>query len=72
MVIAQRSQKLMLVWCMSEDLQCKENDRKSKIGGHRRVSDGQTHHPLPTEIVTVLSHHVIGEEVALHKVRDSR
>ena len=28
---------------MSEDLQCIENDRKSKIEGHRRVSDGQTH-----------------------------
>ena len=31
---------------MSEDLQCKENDRKSKIGGHWRVSDGQTHRHL--------------------------
>ena len=49
-----------------------ENNRKSKIEGHRRVSDGQTHHPLPTEIVTVLSHHVIGQEVALHKVGDSQ
>ena len=50
----------MLVWCMLEDLWCKENDRKVKIGGHRRVSDEEAHHPLPTEIVTVLSHHVIG------------
>ena len=29
---------------MSENLRCIENDRKSKIEGHRRVSDGQTHH----------------------------
>ena len=33
----------MLAWCMSEDLQWKEIDRKAKIGGHRRVSDEQTH-----------------------------
>ena len=39
MVITQMSQKVTLVWCVSEDLQCKENDRKSKIGGHKRVSD---------------------------------
>ena len=44
MVIVQRSQKVTLAWSMSEDLGCKENDRKSKIEGHRRVSDGQTHH----------------------------
>ena len=25
---------------MSEDPRCKENDRKLKIGGHWRVSDG--------------------------------
>ena len=35
-----RSQRVASVWCMSEDLRCKENDRKSKIEGHRRVSDG--------------------------------
>ena len=29
---------------MSEDLQCKENDRKSKIEGNWRVSDRYTHH----------------------------
>ena len=52
-------QKVTSAWCMSEDLQCNENDRKLKIGGHRRVSDEQTHHPLPTEIVIILSHHVI-------------
>ena len=37
---AQRLRKDMLAWCMSEDLWCKENDRKLKIEGHRRVSDG--------------------------------
>ena len=50
---------ITLNWYVSEDLQCKENDRKLKIGDHRTVSDDQTHHPLPTEIVTVSSHHVI-------------
>ena len=40
MVIVRWSGKVTLVWCMSEDLRCKENDRKSKIEGHRRVSDG--------------------------------
>ena len=44
MVIAQVMQKVMSVWCMLEDLWCKENDRKVKIGGHRRVSDEQPHH----------------------------
>ena len=32
--------KVVLVWCILEDLWCKENDRKTKIGGHGRVSDG--------------------------------
>ena len=32
--------KVMLVQWMSEDQWCKEKDRKSKIGGHWRVSDG--------------------------------
>ena len=59
MVIMQVAWKVMSAWCMSGDLQWKEHDRKVKIGGHRRVSDEQTHHPLPTEIMTVLSHHVI-------------
>ena len=44
MVIMRRcvrwSGKVVLVQWISEDLQCKENDRKSKIGGHWRVSDG--------------------------------
>ena len=46
-------------WCMVEDQWWKENDRRAKIGGHRRVSDVEAHHPLPTEIMTVLSHHMI-------------
>ena len=37
MVIAQR---LASAWCMLEDLWYKGNDRKLKIEGHRRVSDG--------------------------------
>ena len=32
-----------------------------KIEGYTRVSDKQAHHPLSTEIVTVLSHLVTGE-----------
>ena len=47
MVIMQRFvqvvQKVLLVWCMSEDLWWKGNDRKAKLRGHRRVSDEQTH-----------------------------
>ena len=39
MMIVQMSQKVVSAWCMLEDLWCKENDRKLKIGGHRRVSD---------------------------------
>ena len=39
MVITQMLWKVASAWCVSEDLQCKENDRKSKIRGHRRVSD---------------------------------
>ena len=27
-------------WCMLEGLRCKENDRKLKIEGNRRVYDG--------------------------------
>ena len=30
----------MLAQWMSEDLRCKENNRKLKIGGHWEVSDG--------------------------------
>ena len=48
MVIARRftqwSGNVASAWWVSEGLQCKENDRKSKIGGHWRVSDDQTHH----------------------------
>ena len=47
---------------MSEDLRCIENDRKSKIEGHRRVSDGQTHQhrvvillcKIQDDVVTIL------------------
>ena len=31
------------MWCMAEDWWWKENDKKAKIGGHRRVSDEQSH-----------------------------
>ena len=40
MVITQWSGKVASVWWMLEDLRCKENERKLKIEGHRRVSDG--------------------------------
>ena len=40
MVITRWSEKVASVWWMSEDLRCKDNDKKSKIGGHWRVSDG--------------------------------
>ena len=44
MVIAQRfvqwSEKVALARWTSENLQCKENDRKLKIEGHWRASDG--------------------------------
>ena len=33
----------MLAWCMVEDQQWKENDRKVKIGGHRKVSNEEAH-----------------------------
>ena len=50
MVIMQRFvrmlQKVVSAWCTLEDLQCKENDRKSKIGGHRSVSDEWTHQQI--------------------------
>ena len=43
------------------DQQCRESDGKVKIDGYMRVSDEQAHHPLSTEIVTVLSHLATGE-----------
>ena len=52
--------KVTLAQCVVEDQGGKESDKKMKIEGYRRVSDEQAHHPLSTEIVTVLSHHVIG------------
>ena len=43
MVIMQRFMQILWkvtsVWYVLEDLWCKENNRKSKIGGHRRVFD---------------------------------
>ena len=39
MVIVQWSEKVTSAQWMLEDLWCKENDRKSKIGGHWRLSD---------------------------------
>ena len=47
---------------MSEDLRCKENDRKSKIEGHRRVSDGQTHQRYDARRGAATQQEVIVEE----------
>ena len=43
------------------DQRCRESEGKVKIKGYMRVSDEEAHHPLSTEIVTVLSHIAIGE-----------
>ena len=43
------------------DQQCRESNGKVKIEGYMRVSDEEAHHPLSTEIVTVLSHLVARE-----------
>ena len=40
---------------------CRESEGKAKIEGYMSVSDEEAHHPLSTEIVTVLSHIAIGE-----------
>ena len=53
--------KVMAAGCMVVDQQCRESDRKAKITGYMAVLNEQAHHPNSTEIVTVLSHHVIGE-----------
>ena len=55
--------KVMLVWSMVEDLQWKENDRKAKIGGHRRVSDEQTHQCSITP--SVLKYHLLDTHIYL-------
>ena len=46
----------MSAWCMSEDLQWKENDRKAKIGGQGRVSDEEAHQCASVGISISLSH----------------
>ena len=43
------------------DQRCRESEGKAKIEGYMSVSDEEAHHPLSTEIVTVLSHIAIGE-----------
>ena len=35
---------------------CRESEGKAKIEGYMSISDEEAHHPLSTEIVTVLSH----------------
>ena len=42
--------------CVVVDQQCRESKGKAKIEGYMSVSDEEAHHPLSTEIVTVLSH----------------
>ena len=43
------------------DQRCRESEGKVKIEGYMSVSDEEAHHPLSTEIVTVLSHFVTQE-----------
>ena len=43
------------------DRQCRGSKGKAKIEGYMSVSDEEAHHPLSTEIVTVLSHFVTRE-----------
>ena len=47
--------------CIVVDRQCRESEGKVKIEGYMSVSDEEAHHPLSTEIVTVLSHIVTRE-----------
>ena len=42
--------------CIEADWQCGGSNGKVKIEGYMSVSDGEAHHPLSTEIVTVISH----------------
>ena len=54
------SQKVASAWYMLEDLQCKENNRKLKIRGHRRVSDGWTHQQCQyLQLDTLLGHFLL-------------
>ena len=43
------------------DRQCRDSEGKAKIEGYMSVSDEEAHHPLSTEIVTVLGHIVTRE-----------
>ena len=47
--------------CIVVDRRCRESKGKAKIEGYMSVSDEEAHHPLSTEIVTVLSHIATGE-----------
>ena len=47
--------------CIVVDRQCRESEGKAKIEGYMSISDEEAHHPLSTEIVTVLSHIATGE-----------
>ena len=48
-------------WCIVVDRRCRESKGKVKMEGYMSVSDEEAHHPLSTEIVTVLSHIVTRE-----------
>ena len=47
--------------CVGVDQRCRESEGKAKIEGYMSISDEEAHHPLSTEIVTVLSHIATGE-----------
>ena len=47
--------------CIVVDRRCRESEGKVKIEGYMSISDEEAHHPLSTEIVTVLSHIVTRE-----------
>ena len=46
--------------CIVVDQRCRESEGKAKIEGYISISDEEAHHPLSTEIVTVLSHIATG------------
>ena len=47
--------------CVRVDRRHRESEGKVKIEGYMSISDEEAHHPLSTEIVTVLSHIATGE-----------
>ena len=47
--------------CVVVDRRCRESEGNAKIEEYMSISDEEAHHPLSTEIVTVLSHIAIGE-----------